>query len=117
MTDPTFSPCPSLALDPVYLGPPDGARPAPHESHTWRQVEDRWRECRLCGVRQHWPGAADRCSRPTSGRRKIDDIDAWNALVSDLERFFAWWLAREDTPDNLPSVEEWLANFMEWRRV
>jgi len=104
-----------LAVERPYL--PDYDVPLEtHPSHSWSRVSDRWRECDRCGTRDHWPRAEVRCIKIKSPRSSIDETQAWNAIVSDLERFFVWWAKRKDTPDTLRSVNEWAANFFEWRK-
>ena len=92
--------------DPAYTPDYSEPRPEPHASHEWAKVSDRWLECSKCGTRNHWPAAETRCSRPTGGRTKIDDTQAWNQIIADLERFFDWWSKRRDTPATLPYDDE-----------
>jgi hypothetical protein len=40
--------------------------------------------------------------------------EALEALRADLVAFCAWWRAGGH-PEPLPSVDEWAANFHEWR--
>ena len=103
----------SLAVDGPYLPDYESRSKAPHDSHTWTAVRDMWRQCDRCGTRDHWPGAERAC--PKDGRKKtlIGEAEAWNVIIADLERFFAWWKDRED----LPTVHEWVANYVEWRRI
>lgn len=88
-----------------------------HHTHEWEAgPEGRgWYVCRKCAARDHWPAASEPCGRPTNGRTKVRPHEARAAILAELDAFLAWWNDRPDTPDTLPDVHEWAANFWEWR--
>lgn len=99
--------------DPEPDPDPDEPRDDPHASHAWTPHE-RWHTCSRCGVRDHWRAAETRCRVPASKTTAVSLADALAAILDDLAAFRAWWAAG-DHPDPLPSVDEWAANFHEWR--
>lgn len=100
----------------------DDPREAPHPSHAWVLV-GRWTECAHCAVRDYYAGAAVLCqARPRAGERREDPPPAWAldsaifALAADLDAFGAWWRARAESLGLArPSLDEWAAEFLEWR--
>jgi hypothetical protein len=93
-----------------------------HDSHDWILLP-RWNECKRCRVRDYWPGAAEAC--PNTGKKpgkKDPEIvpvslsAALTILSRDVIAFGVWWLGR-DLGDLRPTIEEWAAEFFEWRRA
>lgn len=108
------------ALSVVGEGPPeesssyDPEEPRDiHSSHDWIE-RLRWMECARCGVRDHWPAGEKRCKVPHGKAAIVTQIEAEEWLHADLLEFFLWWTRRKH-PAKLPSVDEWAANFYEWR--
>lgn len=102
---------------------PDPGEPLdPHESHDMI-ARPRWHECRTCGQRDYWPGVQEACSRPGKGPKTKKDQGepvtlrrALEVLAADVAAFGLWWIGR-DLGDLRPSLDEWVAEFFEWRRV
>lgn len=88
---------------------------APDPSHHWI-AGGRWSQCRICGVRAHWPAAQRRCGVRSRRKGPGVPLGEWlEELVADAQRFRTWWL--EHFPDRVvPTVPEWWAEFWEWRR-
>lgn len=84
-----------------------------HASHAW-EIRHRWMECARCGVRDHWPAGGRRCRVPHGKASVVPLHDALDVLSADLRAFGAWW-DDHDHPPQLPSLDEWAANFFEWR--
>lgn len=95
---------------------PEWAWPVAPHAHT------RWLECTACGVRDYYPGAAAPCAalpsprarRPQEPARSLRE--ALDHLRDDLAAFGAWWAARPSLGFERPSLDEWAAEFLEWRR-
>lgn len=107
----------SLAVDsahePAQEHDPDRPRDT-HPTHVWA-TEQRWQECSRCGTRDYWPAAEQRCQLSMQRLGRLGLSEALRALAADLIAFAAWW--REGGhPTELPTLDEWFANFMEWRR-
>jgi len=80
--------------------------------HDWTD-RDRWRECARCAVRDYWPASEGPCIGPApSGTVTL--ADALIVLCADLAAFGVWWRGRRHVPA-LPSLDEWAAEFLEWR--
>jgi hypothetical protein len=84
-----------------------------HSSHEWSE-RLRWMECSRCGIRDHWPASSVRCKVPHGRASVVGREEAVEALKADLEAFSEWWF-RGEHPEALPTVDEWAANFYEWR--
>lgn len=82
-------------------------------SHEWTRA-GAWVECRRCAVREHWPAAREICAVQTT-RHRVTVREAHEALIAELEAFFAWWEAT-GLDEALPDMHEWAANWFEWRR-
>lgn len=115
-----------VGLDSAHTASPapdvDCPRGDAHESHEWViGPAARWLECDRCAVRDYYPGAASPCANAgaTAARGRPGTIwttmGAINALRLDLYAFFAWWRGRPDLGDARPSLDEWAAEFLEWR--
>lgn len=99
---------PSLP-DPDPEAPLDG-----HASHAFVLAPGgRWLECSQCGTRDHWAAAASPCRCASARTPHVSRASAIAAIRSDLEAF-EWW-ALEALPEALPTLDEWAANFHEWR--
>lgn len=111
----------SDATDFLSLLSGDGAGPAlpsqpdvpdlvPHDTH------DMWGgECRRCAISKRWPTIQKRCpvdKDPVRGLMHRDD--ARNRLLNEVGRFFNWWRAKGH-PETLPTLDEWRANYLEWK--
>lgn len=88
-----------------------------HESHTWVQFP-RWAECSECGARDYWPAASRPCAKKAKAERSkpVTLGEAVDLLVRDLARFAEWWKGM-GLGDTRPSLEEWAAEFLEFRRI
>lgn len=85
-----------------------------HESH--RMVPDvggRWLVCARCAARDYWPASEALCRVPEE-TKGVHLLEAIGLLRADLAAFMAWWQGTEE-PQELPSADEWAANFLEWR--
>lgn len=86
-----------------------------HKSHDWKLAGGRWMACSRCETRGYWPGASRPCKLKKVDRAIISHREAHKLLKKDLTAFFEWWLARGE-PSELPSLDEWAANYFEWRK-
>ena len=100
--------------DPDPNHDPERPRDA-HPSHSWELAEGgRWLACRKCGLRDYWPGCEVRCKVPGSKATSVTLQAALVQLAADLEAFARWWSETGES-NELPTVDEWAANFHEWR--
>lgn len=94
---------------------PDPDEPRnPHASHTWVH-RDRWCECSVCRVRDHWRGASRPCRREAKDVGGVPLGTALETFHADLLLFGEWWTRK--ALEDRPTLEDWLAEFAEWRRV
>ena len=132
---------PALALEISHVAGLDSAHTAPahapspdepvhtHESHPeWRWpagpgAHTRWLECTACGIRDYYPGAGSPCAAlpaPPRGKRLPETprtlAEALERLRADLGAFGAWWRARPSLGFERPSMNDWTAEYLEWRR-
>ncbi len=86
-----------------------------HHSHGWVVAPGgRWMACARCGLRDYWPGCASPCKIPKSKATAVTLGEALLQLAADLDAFAVWW-REQGEPDVLPHIDEWAANFHEWR--
>lgn len=97
----------------------DGAKPyepgarregPPHESHSWRGAE-----CGECGARIEWQAAAERCPVRDVAKTRITFVAFLRRHAQRLVAFHRWWSRRHHDLE-LPSDQEWLAEFLEWSK-
>lgn len=89
----------------------------PHESHDL-VLYDRWAECAHCRARDHWPAIAIKCQGKGAADVRSAPVtisDAVDKMISDLEAFRAWWIARAaDLGLARPTYSEIVAEFASW---
>ena len=81
-------------------------------SHAW--IDDRkWSECARCGMRDYFAGAADQCAISQRGVKKkiVSPAEGQANLTRELKKFFETW-----THGARSSMEDWAAEWFEWRR-
>lgn len=90
---------------------PDDPRD-PHASHDL-VLYDRWAECTVCGVRDHWEAIEATCKgRPVKdGTVELDT--ACVEMLREIAAFRAWWVAK-DLPLTKPTYQEWAAEWACW---
>jgi len=94
---------------------PENPVSEPHATHGWILMS-RWAECGRCGMRDYYPGARLTCAKITPPRDRLIPIgEALAILAQDLQAFGEWWRSRGDLGTERPSMDEWGAEFTEWR--
>lgn len=72
--------------------------------------------CRRCGLRAHWPGVEARCRGKRARGPGVHLRDVSGLLALAVRAFAADWQTHEDRPEALPSLDEWIAELIEFRR-
>lgn len=87
-----------------------------HASHDLRDIGYGRDTCAKCGMRGYWPGIENPCRGRSSKKSKFNIDYARAALKEEVDEFFKWWASREEFDETLPSMNDWGAEFHEWRK-
>lgn len=73
--------------------------------------------CSGCGMRATWPGIEDTCRAKTRSRAGIPlgSVPSIFALV--WQDFSLWWEENHGETGHAPTVDEWLHQMMEFRKI
>lgn len=72
--------------------------------------------CRRCGARAHWPAIERPCQGKSKRTKTSMHIDTLHLEMSGaLDEFISWWKARQHHAE-VPSLNEWIAELIEYRR-
>ena len=87
-----------------------------HDSHAMIILGGEMMVCRRCHLRDYWPGIGKPCKGVRKPGEGVHMDELPRAVAEALAEFFDYWRGKRHA-QMLPTVDEWLAELIEFRRM
>lgn len=71
--------------------------------------------CAACFLMDTWPGIKSPCRGKASPKKGISTDDLMGQMAELMVLFLDWWIEQGHS-ETLPTLDEWFAEVIEWRR-